>query len=294
MNKDIVKKILIPIAGVGTRMLPATKVIPKEMLPIVNKPIIQYVVEEAEEAGFEEVIFITSSSKTLVENHFDTSSELEETLNKQIKRSLLSEIKAISSLKITINSVIQEEAKGLGHAILCSKKIIGEEPFAILLPDMIIQGSNKKNNLSIMKKHFELYGISSVLLGKAEKKDIPKYGIAKLEKTKKYFGDGVIKKIIEKPTIKKAPSNLFAAGRYIFDKKLLHYLSMVKSDKNDEIQLTEAIDLYINNERMVTGFMLKGDLYDCGEKLGYLKAVVDFAKKDSSISKEFTNYLKMK
>ena len=124
MNKDIVKKILIPIAGVGTRMLPATKVIPKEMLPIVNKPIIQYVVEEAEEAGFEEVIFITSSNKTLVENHFDTSSELEETLNKQIKRSLLSEIKAISSLKITINSVIQEEAKGLGHAILCKKKLL--------------------------------------------------------------------------------------------------------------------------------------------------------------------------
>ena len=294
MSKDIVKKILIPIAGLGTRMLPATKAIPKEMLPIVDKPIIQYVVEEAEEAGFEEVILITHSSKTSVENHFDTSFELEATLNKRIKRSLLLEIKAISSLKITINSVRQGEAKGLGHAILCAKKIVGEEPFAILLPDMIIQGSNKKNNLSSMKKNFELNQTSSILLGKAKKKDITKYGIAKLEKTKKYIGDGVIKKIIEKPSIKQAPSNLFAAGRYIFDNKLLHYLSKVKPDKNDEIQLTEAIDLYIKNESIVAGFILKGDLYDCGEKLGYLKAIVDFAKKDSSISKEFNNYLKKK
>ena len=294
MSKDIVKKILIPIAGLGTRMPPATKAIPKEMLPIVDKPIIQYVVEEAEEAGFEEVILITHSSKTSVENHFDTSFELEATLNKRIKRSLLLEIKAISSLKITINSVRQGEAKGLGHAILCAKKIVGEEPFAILLPDMIIQGSNKKNNLSSMKKNFELNQTSSILLGKAKKKHITKYGIAKLEKTKKYIGDGVIKKIIEKPSIKQAPSNLFAAGRYIFDNKLLHYLSKVKPDKNDEIQLTEAIDLYIKNESIVAGFILKGDLYDCGEKLGYLKAIVDFAKKDSSISKEFNNYLKKK
>tara|TARA_Y200000002_G_scaffold181060_1_gene149378 strand:+ start:7085 stop:7969 length:885 start_codon:yes stop_codon:yes gene_type:complete len=294
LSKDIVKKILIPIAGLGTRMLPATKAIPKEMLPIVDKPIIQYVVEEAEEAGFEEVILITHSSKTSVENHFDTSFELEATLNKRIKRSLLLEIKAISSLKITINSVRQGEAKGLGHAILCAKKIVGEEPFAILLPDMIIQGSNKKNNLSSMKKNFELNQTSSILLGKAKKKHITKYGIAKLEKTKKYIGDGVIKKIIEKPSIKQAPSNLFAAGRYIFDNKLLHYLSKVKPDKNDEIQLTEAIDLYIKNESIVAGFILKGDLYDCGEKLGYLKAIVDFAKKDSSISKEFNNYLKKK
>ena len=149
------RKVVIPIAGLGTRMLPATKAIPKEMLPVVDKPIIQYIVEEAEFAGFKEIIFVTHSSKYSVENHFDTSFELEATLEKRVKRSLLKSIKSISNLKVTIHSVRQGEAKGLGHAIYCAKSIIGDEPFGIMLPDMMIMGNTKSNNLSLMKELFE-------------------------------------------------------------------------------------------------------------------------------------------
>ncbi len=291
-SKNKISKIIIPIAGLGTRMLPATKAVPKEMLPIVGKPIIQYIVEECSEAGFKEIIFITHSSKYSVENHFDKSFELEAALEKRVKRSLLKEIKSISKLDIEINSIRQGEAKGLGHAILCAKSNVGKESFGIILPDMIIQGSNKINNLSKMKKKFEEDGISSMLLGKALKKDLNKYGIVKLRKNQKTSCDGLIEKIIEKPSISRAPSNLFAAGRYIFDYKLMSYLSKIKPDKSGEIQLTDAIDLYIKNENKLDGYLLEGVLHDCGDKLGYLKANIEFAKKDPSISKEFIKYLK--
>ncbi len=158
------KKIVIPIAGLGTRMLPATKAIPKEMLPIVDKPIIQYIVEEVLEAGFKEIIFVTHSSKSSVENHFDTSFELEATLEKRVKRALLKEIKSISKLNLVIHTIRQGEAKGLGHAILCAKSLVGKEPFGIALPDMVIKSSNK-NNLTLMKTAFKKNGCSSILLG---------------------------------------------------------------------------------------------------------------------------------
>ena len=167
--KNNLKKIVIPIAGLGTRMLPATKAIPKEMLPVVDKPIIQYIVEEAVEAKFNEIIFITHSSKASVENHFDKSFELEATLEKRVKRGLLKEIKSISRLNVTIQSIRQGEAKGLGHAILCSRSIVGDEPFAITLPDMLISSDKKSSSLLEMKNEFEISGDSSILLGKAKK-----------------------------------------------------------------------------------------------------------------------------
>ena len=163
--KEKLNKVIIPIAGLGTRMLPATKAIPKEMLPIVNKPIIQYVVEEAVQSGFENIIFVTHSSKTSVENHFDTSFELEATLDKRVKRGLLKEIKSISTFKININSVRQGEAKGLGHAILCARNLTAGEPFAVMLPDMLIKQTSSNFNLKQMKKDFEENKIPSILLG---------------------------------------------------------------------------------------------------------------------------------
>lgn len=293
MNKKTLKKIIIPIAGLGTRMLPASKAIPKEMLPIVDKPIIQLIVEEVIEAGFKEIIFITHSSKSSVENHFDTSFELEAALEKRVKRAVLKEIKSISKLNMTIHSVRQGEAKGLGHAILCAKSIIGDEPFGIILPDMLIQGNSRKNLFS-MRKEFEKNGKSSILLGKAKKVDISKYGIVKIKKIKSISELGKIEKIIEKPSLKTAPSNLFAVGRYVFSNNLMSYLAKVKPDKFGEIQLTKGIDDFIKDENDLIGFKLEGLLHDCGDKLGYLIAIVEYAIKDPLLSKKFINYLKAK
>ena len=280
-----VNKVIVPIAGLGTRMLPATKAIPKEMLPVVTKPIIQLIVEEVEHAGFKEIIFITHSSKSSVENHFDNSFELEATLEKRVKRSLLKEIKSLSNLKVSIQSIRQGHAKGLGHAIGCAKSIIKKEPFAIVLPDMLIADQSKDNNLSKLKKEFEESGLSQILLGKTGKKELSNYGIAKVSKNK-------ILRILEKPKINEAPSNLFIVGRYIFTNNFIDYISKEKNKVSNEIELTDAIQKFINDSNEILFSNLEGKFYDCGSKLGYLKAIVDYALADKSINKEFKSYLK--
>ena len=292
MNK--LKKIILPVAGLGTRMLPATKAIPKEMLPVLNKPIIQYIVEEVVYAGFKEIILVTHSSKYSIENHFDKSFELEATLEKRVKRGMLKEIRAISKLNISMQSIRQGEAKGLGHAILCAKRLIGKEPFAVILPDMLIskENGNAGDSLKEMKLNFEKNEISSILLGKAKKEDIPKYGIAQIKKNSKFPGLGFVEKIIEKPSIKKAPSNLYAAGRYIFNNDFFKYLSKVKPDKSNEIQLTNAIDDYIKDKNIVNAFSLKGDIFDCGDIEQYILANLEFAMKDPVMKTKIKNYLK--
>ena len=292
----MIDKVIIPIAGLGTRMLPATKAIPKEMLPVLNKPIIQYIVEEIVYAGFKEIILVTHSSKYSVENHFDKSFELEATLEKRVKRGLLKEIKAISKLNISMQSIRQGEAKGLGHAILCAKRLIGKESFSIVLPDMLISNDNGSagDSLKEMRLNFEKEAISSVLLGKAKKADISKYGIAQIKKNSKLPGLGLIERIIEKPSIKKAPSNLFAAGRYIFNNDFFKYLSKVKPDKSNEIQLTDAIEHYIKDGKKVNAFPLEGDIFDCGDNAEYILANLEFAMKDPAMRTKINNYLKTK
>ena len=289
-----INKAIIPVAGLGTRMLPATKAIPKEMLPVLNKPIIQYIVEEAIYAGLKEIILVTHSSKSSIENHFDKSFELEATLEKRVKRGMLKEIREISKLNISIQSIRQGEAKGLGHAILCAKRLIGKEPFAVLLPDMLISKKNGNigDSLKEMKLNFEKHEISSILLGKAKKADIPKYGIVQIKKNSKLSGLGLVEKIIEKPSIKKAPSNLFAVGRYIFNNNFFRYLSKVKPDKSDEIQLTDAIDDYIKDKNKVSAFSLDGEVFDCGDNAEYILANLEFAMKDPTIKTKIKNYLK--
>ncbi len=291
-----ISKVVIPVAGLGTRMLPATKAIPKEMLPVLNKPIIQYIVEEAIYAGFKEIILVTHSSKYSIENHFDKSFELEATLEKRVKRSLLKEIRNISKLNISIQSIRQGEAKGLGHAILCAKRLIDKEPFVVILPDMLISNDNGSagDSLKEMRLNFEKGEISSVLLGKAKKEDIPKYGIAQIKKNSKLPGLGLVEKIIEKPSIKKAPSNLYAAGRYIFKNDFFKYLSKVKPDKSNEIQLTDAIEHYIKDGKKVNAFPLKGNIFDCGDNAEYILANLEFAMKDPAMKTKINNYLKTK
>ncbi len=289
-------KAIIPVAGLGTRMLPATKAIPKEMLPVLNKPVIQYIVEEVIYAGFEEIILVSHSSKYSIENHFDKSFELEATLEKRVKRGMLKEIRAISRLNISLQSIRQGEAKGLGHAILCAKKLIGKEPFAVVLPDMLISKNkgNAGDSLKEMKKNFEIHETSSLLLGKVKKTDISKYGIAKIRENSKPPGLGFIEKIIEKPSIEKAPSDLYAVGRYIFTNDFFKYLSKAKPDKSNEIQLTDAIDLFINDKKKVNACLLDGKIFDCGENIQLILANLEFAMKNPLMKSQIKNYLKKK
>ena len=266
------------------------------MLPVLNKPIIQYIVEEVIYAGFKEIILVSHSSKYSIENHFDKSFELEATLEKRVKRGMLKEIRAISRLNISLQSIRQGEAKGLGHAILCAKKLIGKEPFAVILPDMLISKNkgNAGDSLKEMKKNFEMNETSSLLLGKVKKTDISKYGIAKIRENSKSPELGFIEKIIEKPSIKKAPSDLYAVGRYIFTNDFFKYLSKVKPDKSNEIQLTDAIDFFIKDNKKVYAFPLDGKIFDCGENIQLILANLEFAMKDPLMRSHIKNYLKKK
>tara|TARA_A100001015_G_scaffold272276_1_gene326718 strand:+ start:10990 stop:11871 length:882 start_codon:yes stop_codon:yes gene_type:complete len=291
----MLNKVIIPVAGLGTRMLPATKVIPKEMLPIVDKPIIQYVVEEVISAGFEEIILVTHSSKNSIENHFDTSFELETTLERRIKRSLLRDIKNISRLKSKIFSVRQGEAKGLGHAILQARELINGEAFAVVLPDRVMNtySSNiKKDNLAKMKKEFLKKKESLILLEKVKKQEVHKYGIAKLRTP--FKSDSSITRledIIEKPRKEFAPSQYAAVGRYIFENDIFEFIEQ-KSSKNKEIEITDAIKRFIKNGRTVNSLILKGECFDCGDKIGYLKSIVEIASNRKDLSKDFKKLLK--
>ncbi len=291
-----VNTVVIPVAGLGTRLLPATKAVPKEMLPIVNKPIIQIIMEEIEDAGFKNVLFITHSSKNSIENHFDKSFELEATLEKRIKRGLLKEIRSVSRLKVSIQSIRQGETLGLGHAVLCAKPMLENMPFAVVLPDMLIKDDLNKgiNNLKKMRDDYSKSGDSSILLSRASKKDISKYGIVKFKNSSKAKGFLHLTGMVEKPVLNKAPSNLFATGRYIFNEKFMNYLEKTPIDKNGEIQLTNAINSFVESKNILKGFLLEGKLFDCGDKLGYAIANLEYAKTDKDISKDFIRYLKKK
>ena len=290
------RKAIIPVAGLGTRMLPATKVIPKEMLPIIEKPIIQYVVEEVIEAGFKDIIFVTHSSKNSIENHFDRSFELESTLEKRVKRSLLKEIKSISKLKVNISSIRQPEALGLGHAILQAKDIIEDEPFAVILPDRVMnpyEQDAKKKNLSFMKLEFEKLQSSLILFEKVSKKEVSNYGIAKLSKSNKK-NLMLLDDIVEKPSIKNAPSNYAVVGRYIFTSEIFNELeAMTKLKKNTskEIELTDAIRGLLKKNKNVFAAFLKGECFDCGNPIGYFKSIVEVAVNHPELKIEFRRIL---
>ena len=291
----IINKVVIPVAGLGTRMLPATKAIPKEMLPIIDKPIIQYVVEEVIFAGFNEIIFVTHSSKNSIENHFDTSFELETALKTETKKKLLKDIKNISKLKSKIISVRQGKAKGLGHAILQAKELINGEPFAVALPDRVMNSysSNLKvDNLAMMKKRFLEDETSLILLERVPQKDVHKYGIAKLKKSlNSYDSVSKVEDIIEKPSLNFAPSRFAVVGRYIFDNRILNYIENDNKEKK-EIEITSAIKRFIDDGYSVNSVPLKGECFDCGDKIGYLKSIVETAKNRKDVSKAFQKIIR--
>ncbi|MBC3764915.1 UTP--glucose-1-phosphate uridylyltransferase GalU [Neptunicella marina] len=290
-----IRKAVIPVAGLGTRMLPATKAIPKEMLPLVDKPLIQYVVNECVAAGIKEIILVTHASKNSIENHFDTSFELETTLETRVKRQLLEEVQSICPKDVTIMHVRQGVAKGLGHAILCAYPLIGDEPFAVVLPDVIIDdaASNpKKDNMAEMVARFNTNRVSQIMVEQVPKQDVVKYGIVDLDGAELKPGEsGKIHGMVEKPALEDAPSDLAVVGRYVLSAKTWPLLERTPPGAGGEIQLTDAIAELMNTEQ-VDAYYMKGKSHDCGSKLGYMKANVEYALRHPALGDEFKKYIK--
>jgi UTP--glucose-1-phosphate uridylyltransferase len=290
-----VKKAVIPVAGLGTRMLPATKAIPKEMLPVVDKPLIQYVVAECVAAGIKEIILVTHASKNSIENHFDTSFELEATLEKRVKRQLLEAVQAICPKDVTIMHVRQGVAKGLGHAVLCARPMVGDAPFAVVLPDVIIDeytSNLKKDNLADMVAKFNTSRVSQIMVEQVPQEDVSKYGIVNLEGLDLKQGEsGKIHGMVEKPDLEDAPSDLAVVGRYVLSGKIWDLLEFTPPGAGDEVQLTDAISTLIHTEQ-VDAYYMKGRSFDCGSKLGYMTANVEYALRHPELGEEFKLFLK--
>lgn len=288
-------KAVIPVAGLGTRMLPATKAIPKEMLPVVDKPLIQYVVNEAISAGIKHIVLVTHSSKNSIENHFDKSFELESMLEKRVKRQLLEEVQAICPKDVTIMHVRQGEAKGLGHAVLCALPLIGDSAFAVMLPDVLIDSfdSNlRQDNLAQMVQLYAQTGLSQVMVEPVPTEMVSNYGIADVAGHQMEAGDSVqMTAIIEKPDVASAPSNLAVVGRYVFSPQIWEDLARTPLGAGDEIQLTDAIAMLMQRQQ-VNAYHIKGRSHDCGNKLGYISAFVEHALRDPILGAEVKARLK--
>ena len=288
-------KAIIPVAGLGTRMLPATKAIPKEMLTLVDKPLIQYVVNECVAAGIKEIVLVTHSSKNAIENHFDTSFELETMLEKRVKRQLLEEVRSIVPKDVTIMHVRQGNAKGLGHAVLCGRPLVGDESFAVILPDVLLaefSANQKKENLAAMLKRFNQTKASQIMVSPVAPEAVSSYGIADCGGVEIPPGESAkINSIVEKPSVDEAPSNLAVVGRYVFSAAIWDLLERTPIGVGDEIQLTDAIDMLIEKET-VEAFHMTGVSYDCGDKIGYMKAFVEYGLHHNKLGGEFKSYLK--
>ncbi|KLN96732.1 UTP--glucose-1-phosphate uridylyltransferase GalU [Moellerella wisconsensis] len=293
--KHKVHKAVIPVAGLGTRMLPATKAIPKEMLPVVDKPLIQYVVNECIAAGINEIVLVTHSSKNSIENHFDTSFELEAILERRVKRQLLDEVQSICPSHVTIMQTRQGIAKGLGHAILCAKPLIGDEPFAVILPDVILDRYStdlSKFNLSEMLAHFDETGASQILVEPVPESDVSNYGIVDCNGVTLQPGDSKpILRMVEKPRQEEAPSNLSIVGRYVLTDKIWPLLAKTAPGAGDEIQLTDAIAMLIEQNEPVEAYHLRGKSHDCGNKLGYMKAFVEYGMQHEELGEDFSQWI---
>ncbi|OIJ21745.1 UTP--glucose-1-phosphate uridylyltransferase [Anaerobacillus alkalidiazotrophicus] len=283
-----VKKAIIPAAGLGTRFLPATKAQPKEMLPIVDKPTIQYIIEEAIASGIEDIIVVTGRGKRAIEDHFDKSFELEETLEKKNKTELLEEVQAISAMT-NIHYIRQKEANGLGHAIWCARKFIGNEPFAVLLGDDIVQSETPclKQLMDVYTK----YNSSVVGVQEVPDEDVSKYGIVAPKGSEIERNVIHAETFVEKPSVEDAPSNYAIMGRYILRPEIFDVLETLPPGAGGEIQLTDAIKV-LNNSQAVLAYNFHGIRYDVGDRLGFIKATVDFALQRNDLSEDVAKYIK--
>jgi UTP--glucose-1-phosphate uridylyltransferase len=282
-----VRKAVFPVAGLGTRFLPATKASPKEMLPVVDKPLIQYAVEEALAAGVTEMIFVTGRSKRAIEDHFDKSYEIEAELEARGKDKLLELVRGILPSHVTCMYVRQAEALGLGHAVLCAEKLVGNEPFAVVLADDLLDGEPPV--LSQMVDVFDHYHSSVIGVEEIDRKDTKSYGVIE----GKPWDDGLFKLsgMVEKPEPAVAPSNFGVVGRYVLMPRIFEFLRTQTPGAGGEIQLTDAIQALLAQEQ-VLAFRYRGQRFDCGSKLGYLKATVEFALRHPEVKTEFEAYLR--
>jgi len=281
------RKVVIPVAGLGSRFLPATKAVPKELLPVVDKPLIQYIVEEAAEAGITDVVLVTHSAKPAIENHFDKHYELEQELIRRGKDDLLEIKRSITPANVRIIGVRQPETLGLGHAVLCAEPVLRDEPFAVILPDVLMYHP-KKGCMAQMVEVFNKRQTSIIALEQVAESEVEKYGIAAVE------GDDLrITALVEKPKPAEAPSNLSVVGRYIFTPKIIELLRNTQPGAGGEIQLTDAMAELLEQEQMF-GFMFDGKSYDCGDKLGYLEANVDYALRNEKLGNDFKAWLKQR
>jgi UTP--glucose-1-phosphate uridylyltransferase len=279
-----INKAVIPMAGLGTRMLPATKAIPKELLPVYDRPIIEHIVKEAIEGGICEIIFITRSGKEAIENHFDAHYELEHRLVSKGQDKILEDIVKIVPDSIKISSIRQADALGLGHAILCAKHLINGEPFAVLLPDvLVLDKKNRRKNFSFSNliKAWDKTGISQIMIEEVEFDNIEKYGIVETKaKNVNIFETSPIISIIEKPVPQNAPSNLAVLGRYILTPQIFYFLENTNPGASSEIQLTDALFELLAKEG-INAVLTDADIYDCGDKLGYLHANLAVGMRDT-------------
>jgi len=283
------KKVVIPVAGLGTRFLPATKAIPKEMITLVDQPLIQYVVCEAVRAGFTDIILVTHSSKNAIENHFDHNYELSKTLHLKKKDKLIKIVEDILPSDANIISVRQPEALGLGHAILCAAPIVGDDDFAVMLPDVILHENSC--DLGKMVQAFQLSRKSQIMVEPVPEEEVHKYGIVDCKGADLAEGSSVdMIGMVEKPDLDQAPSNLSITGRYILDNRIMGILRTTPKGAGGEIQLTDAI-ANLMAEKGAQAYRLESQSYDCGDKLGYLQATVEFALRHSELGDEFKKWL---
>jgi len=283
-----IRKAIIPVAGFGTRFLPATKAQPKEMLPVVDKPVIQYLVEEAVASGIEEIIFITGRGKRAIEDHFDHSFELEYNLVEKGKNQLLKKVRRISDLA-NFAYVRQPRPLGDGHALLCARKLINHEPVAVLFGDDLVDA--KVPCLKQLINVFEKYQAPVVALEKVPQKEVSQYGVVSGRKVAERLFE--IDDVVEKPKASEAPSDLIIIGKYIITPEVFDELEKIEIRKNKEIRLIDGLKRYLAKNK-VFGYQFEGRRFDCGDKLGFLKAAVEFGLKHEEIGREFNRYLKKK
>jgi len=287
----MIKKAILPVAGLGTRFLPASKSIPKEMVTVVDRPAIEYVVKEAVAAGIEQIILVTHSSKASIENYFDRNFELETTLENKKKFDLLKEITEILPKHVSVVSVRQPQPLGLGHAVLCAKSVIGNDDFAVLLPDVLVKEKSTENDLARMIHRFNISKASQIMVEAVPDHLVDQYGIVDVASSPVEGESIVMKGIVEKPAVGTAPSNLSVVGRYVLPAKIMQLLEQTPKGAGNEIQLTDAIAALQKLEN-VEAYRMKGQTFDCGSKIGYLKAVLHYGVEHPKLGEEFKQLIK--
>jgi len=282
----MIKKAVLPVAGLGTRFLPASKSIPKEMVTVVDRPAIEYVVREAVEAGIEQIILVTHSSKASIENYFDRNFELETILTEKKKLDLLAEITQIVPSHVCVVSVRQPQPLGLGHAVLCAKSVVGQDDFAVLLPDVLVKDSSGQNDLSRMISRYDESNAAQIMVEAVPDHLVDQYGIVDVAQSPNEGESIAMQGIVEKPAVGSAPSNLSVVGRYVLPARIMQVLENTPKGAGNEIQLTDAIAM-LQRIETVEAYRMQGQTFDCGSKLGYLKAVLHYGIEHPKLGNDF-------